>query len=279
MARGWAALGAAAGSLGVLGVATWLLSRSAKASAPKPVTPGSGEATFVFGVGAIGRLSVTVGDRLSVTIPVKNTGNAPGQPVVDGITTDAAGVTEGHWVQTGFPDIAGGAQASVELEMAGPASTDFQGQTLQVAFTIASGLGGPGTLIAGTLYFQAPAGATAPTSSDTSPSSGTGQSLTPGLGGPTTTSVPGVSGTSAIASGAPSTSQATAQIAQLQQQAAAVYAQMASVSQQIQAREAYDQANGITVLSDPTIRSLESQWSSLSTQYEALQQQLAALGA
>ena len=55
----------------------------------------------------------------------------------------------------------------------------------------------------------------------------------------------------------------------LQQQVNTLQARLTSISQQIQQREVYDNAHGISVLSDPTIQSLSAQFQSVDAQYTA----------
>lgn len=65
---------------------------------------------------------------------------------------------------------------------------------------------------------------------------------------------------------------------QLQSQVNNLNSQMASISQEIQAQEAIDNAAGIDVATDPKILSLNAAWNQLADQYNSVEQQITANG-
>lgn len=83
------------------------------------------------------------------------------------------------------------------------------------------------------------------------------------------------SGSSGSGSGSSGTSAACTQ---LLAQAQTIQGQMNQISLQIQAQEQVDNANGVDVTTDPVIQSLSAQWSTLASQYNAVEAQISANG-
>lgn len=92
-------------------------------------------ASFQFGESSVGTIDASVGDVVSVDIPVKNVGGTTGTPTVTG-TTALNGTVEGHWTQETSPSIAPGQTASVKMSTSSAIASMFAGDSLQISFSV-----------------------------------------------------------------------------------------------------------------------------------------------
>lgn len=233
----------------VVGAGAFALSSRSKATTVAATTPPS---LSLVGVGGV---QGAPGYDLSAIVTLAagpNGANAQSVPVT--VTLTGGAIVEQTYGTIQVPKMAAGNKVSLKLATAGTISRSFApDSTVAVKFSLL------GTTATGALVVPASSSTTSTTPPPTQTSSSGGTTTTP------TTS--------------PSASSSTyATYLQLQAQAATLLSRMNAISAKIQAQEAADGENTATILADPVIASLNAQWKQLAAQYEAVQQQVTALG-
>ena len=198
-----------------------------------------------------------VGAPVTAALTFANTGAAslPAQTVKIGVSLAQGGLIEDMAATVGLPAIPAGSTLTRAIKASG--TVTLQAGAATAAFALPDG-----QAVSRTVTVQA--GATSATPPAT-PTSGTTGTATQPTTSPTTT-------TTTTTSSAGTTVQA------LEAEASTLSGEMNAISAEIQKQEAVDGENAATILADPVIQSLTTQWDALAAEYETVQKKLAALG-